>query len=111
MSRAEEWKEEIIKRFPLIDSAGISATAELITVLEEMGGFEKGADLHYGILTHDVAVYLGSNCVIYPVYGDNVQLRCIITPKASSSIAKDIKPTSTAIQDFLSIHWSEIIFS
>ena len=64
MDRAKEWNVELINRFPLIDIDGVSATAKLITILEEMGGFENGANLHYDIITHDVHVYLGSACTI-----------------------------------------------
>lgn len=111
MSRAKEWEEEIIRRFPSVDCDGLPITAEFIAILEEKGGFEEGANLQYNALTHDIQVVLGPdcNCLVYPLYGTNqIQLKCVFHPTASSFSTMAIRPTADAIRIFLSIYWSAI---
>lgn len=108
MSRAQEWEEELIRRFPTIDSDGVPATAEFITILEQMGGFEEGAYLDYHFLTHDITISAPtSNWRIIPDYVNNqISFRCVFYPASyPHAITKTIQPTSTAIRDFLSINW------
>lgn len=108
MTRAQEWEEELIRRFPSIDRDGVSATAELITIFEEMGGFDEGAYLDYYFLTHDITISAPtSNWRIIPTYVNNqVSFCCIFYPTAYlRAITKTIQSTSTAIRDFLSINW------
>ena len=105
MSRAKEWEEELIDRFPNIDRAGLTATAEFIAILEEMGGFDKGAYLKYFLLTHDIYIN-GLNFQIAPVYfGNQVsRFRCVFI----SSSTMYILPTPEAIQVFLTIYWDTL---
>ena len=109
MSRAKEWEEELIHRFPTIDSDGVPATAEFIAILEQMGGFEEGAYLDYQFLTHDIIISAPtSNWRIIPFFDDNQisSFHCVFYPASyPRAITKTIQPTSTAIRDFLSINW------
>ena len=111
MSRAKEWEEELINRFPTIDRDGVPATAEFIAILEEMGGFDEGAYLDYYFLTHDITISAPtSNWRITPFFDnfDNNQIssfHCVFYPLSYRAITKTIQPTSTAIRDFLSINW------
>lgn len=107
MSRAEEWEKELIHRFPSIDCDGLPATAEFITILEEMGGFDEGAYLDYRSITHDINIICRTPkcCQIAPVYvGDQVSsFRCMF-----SLFTIKVQPTSEAIQVFLRTYWSEL---
>ena len=103
MNRAKEWEEEIIGRFPLIDRIGLPITAEFITILEEMGGFDEGADLHYNLLTRDINIACPkSRCLITPEYVDKQvsNFRCVLPLWVLK-----IQPTSEAIQVFLRTYW------
>lgn len=112
MSRAEEWKEELIHRFPTIDRNGLPATAEFIAILEEMGGFDEGAYLHYHLLTRDIIIICQNPdfCYITPVYVGNQisSFRCVFSLSSHLFGIMKIEPTSTAIRNFLSIQWSEL---
>lgn len=109
VSRAKELEEELISHFPSIDCEGLPATAKFITILKEMGGFDKGANLQYDFLAHDMQVKLGPDCVVYPTYGaKQVQLRCVFNPKSYPYSLIDIQPTPKNIRNFLLTHWSEI---
>ena len=106
MNRAKEWEEEIIKRFPSIDCNGLLATAKFITILEEMGGFDEGADLHYNLLTRDINIACPkSRCLITPEYVNKQvsSFRCVLP-----LCVMKIQPTSEAIQVFLRTYWSEL---
>lgn len=110
MSRAKEWEEELIHRFPTIDNDGVPATAEFIAILEEMGGFEEGAYLEYHFLTHDIAItYSKWDWIISPIYF-NKQVSgfdcAFYSPLACATI--HIQSAPNAIRDFLSTHWSDL---
>lgn len=112
MSRAEEWKEEIVKRFPSVDCNGLPATAEFIAILEEMGGFDEGAYLHYHSLTRDIIIICQNPdfCYIAPVYVGNQisSFRCVFSSSSHLFGITKIAPTSTAIRDFLSTQWLKL---
>lgn len=110
MSRTKEWEEEIIRRFPAIDRRGLPVITKFITILEEMEGFDKDANLQYNPLTHDIQIELGHDCkcLVYPLYNSPIQLRCIFNPKSYPFFIIDIQPTSDAIQVFLLTYWSEL---
>lgn len=110
MNRAKEWEEEIIGRFPLIDRIGLPATTEFIAILEEMGGFDEGAYLHYDSLTHDISIICPDCCQIAPVYVGNqlTSFRCVFFVTSRLFSITKIEPTSTAIRDFLSTQWLKL---
>jgi len=110
MNRAQEWEKELTRRFPSIDCDGLPATAEFIAILEEMNGFDKGANLYYNTLTHNITI-ITENCRIIPIYMGNriTGFRCIFTP--SSHLYPDtikIQPDSYEIRKLLSTYWSEL---
>lgn len=110
MSRAKEWEEEIIRRFPTIDQDGVPATAEFITIFEEMGGFDEGAYLEYHFLTHDITIASPKwDWIISPVYFNKQvsSFHCAFySPSACATIR--IQSTPNAIRDFLTTHWSNL---
>lgn len=114
MSRAEEWEKELIHRFPSIDRDGVPATAEFIAILEEMGGFDEGAYLHYHyVLSGDIIItFPESGCGIAPIYTiDNLvsSFRCMFSTSSYPHFnTRYIVPTPKAIRDFLSTNWSEL---
>lgn len=112
MSRAQEWEEELTRRFPSIDCEGLPATAEFIAILEEMGGFDEGAYLYYHSLTHDIIIICQNPdfCYIAPVYVGNQisSFRCVFSSSSHLFAITKIEPTSIAIRNFLSAQWSEL---
>lgn len=110
MNRAQDWEEELTRRFPSIDCDGLPETAEFIAILEEMNGFDKGANLQYNILTHDISI-VSEKCRITPVYiGNQISgFRCIFF--SSSPLCPDtmtIQPNSYDIRKFLLEYWPEL---
>ena len=110
MSRAKEWEEEIIRRFPSVDCDGLPATTEFIAILEEMGGFDEGAYLEYHFLTHDITIASPKwDWIISPVYFNKQisSFHCAFySPSAYTTII--IQLTPNAIRDFLTTHWLDL---
>lgn len=111
MNRAQEWEKELTHRFPFIDYDGLPETAEFIAILEEMNGFDKGANLYYNTLTHNIVI-ISEKCRIMPVYiGNRISgFRCIFVAPSSRFYGTTIKiqPNSSEIRKLLSTYWSEL---